>query len=225
MTARGAAKPRPPSGIAYPVTAKASPPRIISPASAAGCMQTVMPGSRNCIVPVPSARSPAWPMSGTSSSTSTGRKAPRLPKRPSAGSHNSMPTRNRPEGLHLINVPNYDTPMPLRSSTIWSDGWPRNPPRSRANPRWPPPSDTRCPAWNACAHTSITASWSWTTTSPNAACALLPWAEERPLRRLRGWRQGRRHRLYPDRNGQTERRRSPRMGRRHPHPHPRRQDQ
>jgi hypothetical protein len=42
-------------------TGKASTRGIIAPATAAGCMPTVMPGSRTFIGPVQSTGSPAWP--------------------------------------------------------------------------------------------------------------------------------------------------------------------
>jgi len=48
--------------IASRATAKASIRRVISPASAVGCMPMAMPGSRTSTVPAPSARSPAWPL-------------------------------------------------------------------------------------------------------------------------------------------------------------------
>ncbi|NHB77515.1 transposase [Rhodobacter sp. M37P] len=86
-------------------------------------MLTDMPGSKTSTAPGPSARSPAWPMSGASSSTSTGRKARPSPKRQSAGSPSFTLWRRRPEGRHLIDAPNSATPMPPRSSTIWSDRW------------------------------------------------------------------------------------------------------
>lgn len=54
--------PRPPHGIASLATGKASTRRAISPASEAGCMATVMPGSTTSTVPAPSTRSPAWPL-------------------------------------------------------------------------------------------------------------------------------------------------------------------
>lgn len=75
-----------------------------------------------------------WPMCGASSPTSTGRRALRSPKRPSAGSLNSMPSRRRPETPYLIAALSCDAATRPRSSTIWSDGWPCNSPRSRANP-------------------------------------------------------------------------------------------
>ncbi len=139
-------------GIASPAIGKASTRRITSPAIAAGCMPTAMPDSRIFTAAVPSARSPAWPMSGASSSTSTARRVPRSPKRPSAGSRNSTPSRKRPEVRHRMSGSNFARHMPPRSSTIWSDGWPCNSPRSRANPRSRPPSAMPRPAWSACAH-------------------------------------------------------------------------
>ena len=76
-SALGAAMPRPPPGIASQATARVSTRRITSHASAAGCMPMVMPASRTSTAPTPSARSPAWPMCGASSSTSIGRRPPR----------------------------------------------------------------------------------------------------------------------------------------------------
>jgi hypothetical protein len=119
----GAGWPHRPHGIGSPATAKASTPRTISPASEAGCMPMATPGSRTCIAPAPSARSPAWPMFDASSSTSTDPKPPRSPKRPSAGSRNSMPSRKWPEAPRRIAAPTSAVSMPPRSSTIWSDGW------------------------------------------------------------------------------------------------------
>ncbi|PWK54897.1 transposase [Roseicyclus mahoneyensis] len=79
-------------------------------------------------------------MSGASSSTFTGRRAPRSPKRPSAGSRNSTPSRRKPEGRHQISGSRFAEHMRPRSSTTWRSGWPCNSPRSRANPRSRPPS-------------------------------------------------------------------------------------
>jgi len=168
---RGAALHHPPPGIASRVIGRASIPRTISPNSAAGCMQTDMPGSRTFTARAPSARSPAWPMSGASSSTSTARRAPPSPKRPLPGSRNSMPSRRRPEGHRQIAALNCEAPIPPRSSTIWSAGLPCNSPRSQPNPRLLRPSAMPWPAWNACGPISTTACWSWTITPPNAACA------------------------------------------------------
>jgi transposase len=81
-------------------------------------------------------------MSDASSSTSSGRRAPPSLKKPSAGSPSYRLSKNRPEGRLQIAAPNCDAHMPPRSSTIWSDGWPCNSPRSQAYPHWPRPSDT-----------------------------------------------------------------------------------
>jgi hypothetical protein len=93
---------------------------------AAGCMPTAMPGSKTSIAPVPSARLPAWRMSGVRSSTSTDHKALRSPKMPSAGSPSSMLTRERPEARRLTVARNSAATMPPRSSTIRRSGWPCN---------------------------------------------------------------------------------------------------
>ncbi len=76
----------------------------------AGCTPTAMPGSRISIAPAPSARSPAWPMSDASSSTSTGRRARPSPKRPSPGSPSSTPSRRRPEARRLTAARNSAAP-------------------------------------------------------------------------------------------------------------------
>ena len=70
--------------------------RIISPASAASCMPTAMPASTTSTAPAPSARSPAWPTSAASSSTSIARRPRRSPRRRSSASPGSMPSRSRP---------------------------------------------------------------------------------------------------------------------------------
>jgi len=46
-----------------------------------------------------------------------------------------------------------------------------------------------------------------------------PRSQEPPLRRIGSSRQGRRHRLNPDRKGQEQRRRSPRLARQQPRPY------
>ena len=158
-------------GIASRATEGANIPRTISPASVAGCTPMAMPGSRISIDQATSAKLPAWPMSGASSSTSTGRRAPPSPKRLSAGSPGSTPSRRTPEGPRQVAVPNCEETTLPRSSTTWSDGWPCNSPRSQENPRSRPPYAMRSPEWNACAPTSTTESLSWITTPPNAACA------------------------------------------------------
>jgi len=71
------------------------------------------------------------------------RRARPSPKRPSPGSPSSTPSRRRPEARHLTVAHNSAAPMPPRSSTILRSGWPCSSPRSRANPRSPPPSAMR----------------------------------------------------------------------------------
>jgi len=118
----GGARPRPPPGIGSPVTARASTPRAISPASVAGCMPTDMPGSRVSTVPGRSARSPAWPTSAESSSIFTRPKPRPSPMKRSRGSPHSMRSRRPHEARRPTSGWKSDRPRQNLCSTALTLG-------------------------------------------------------------------------------------------------------
>lgn len=97
---------------------------------------TGMPGSRTAIAPAISMTSPAWPMLGVSSSTSTVLKARPSQMNPSSASRNSTRSRKTPVDHHQISGLISGKPTPNRSSTSWKPGCTPNSAVSLANRHW-----------------------------------------------------------------------------------------
>ena len=133
----GMATPLPPAGIASRPIGRASTRRIISQVTGAGCTPMATPGSRTSIGPATSTRSPAWPMSGASLSTSTGPRDRPSPTRPSGASRSSMPSRRRHGDRRRTDVSRSARRKRRRSSTAWNAGCTSNCRRSPASRRWP----------------------------------------------------------------------------------------
>ncbi len=194
------------------------------PASAAGCMPTAMRGSRISIGPERSARSPAWPMSGASSSTSTDRKVPdrrrgHQPDRPAL--------RCRERGQRLAaRCPGRTSQKHTRPGLRRSGGLVGHAtdhdlgqiPARGSHPLCLARMERLRPYLD---HGILELD----NNTPNAACAPSPsdgrtTSSSAPKQAARP----RRNRLYPDRNGQAQRRRSSGLAGRHPRPNPGLQD-
>jgi transposase len=145
--------------------------RTTCPTSGAGCTPTAMPASKTSTAPAPSARWPAWRISVASSSTCTGRRDRRSPKRRSAGSRHSTPSRRPPAARRPTGGSRSGRPRHSRSSTTSRHGFRNNSPPSPARRLWPRRSATRWPACPASDPISRTASSSSTTIPPSARCA------------------------------------------------------
>ena len=162
-------------GIASRATARGSIRRTISPASAASCMPTAMPASTTSTAPAPSARSPAWPTSGASSSTSIASQASPIAEeaiqRIARLYAVEKEARGSPPERRVDAPPGRGRPGLRRPRSL---ARPSSCPASPASRPSPPRSATPWRGWSACAPISPTASSSSTTTPPSAACAPSP---------------------------------------------------
>ena len=102
--------------------ARASIPPTTWLATKAGCMPTAIPASTSSIGQAASARSPAWPTSGASSSTSSRPKARSSPRRPSSASPGSTPSRRRGAAGRPTSGCGSGRRAPSRSSMTWRAG-------------------------------------------------------------------------------------------------------
>ena len=112
----------PPAGIGSPQIAKGSIPKIISQTIRAGCTPMAMPGSRIFIVQAACTKSPAWPTSDESLSTSTKLKARPSQMKRSGALRNSMRSRRKRGGRHQIGASISGKQGRSRSLTIWKSG-------------------------------------------------------------------------------------------------------
>ena len=141
---------RPPPTIGLPSIARASIPPATCTAIRAGCTPTAILASTSSFGPAASARSPAWPISGASSSTSSRLNARSSPRRPSSASPGSTPSRRRGVADRRTSGCGSGRFTPDRSSmtwraSVWSTAGTR-PASSLLRPGGPMARRRRCPA-------------------------------------------------------------------------------
>jgi len=191
-----------------------------------------MPGSRIFIVQAACTKSPAWPTSDESLSTSTKLEARPSQMKRSGALRNSMRSRRKRGGRHQIGASISGKQGRSRSLTIWKSGslagslaacpTARHLRQIAAGGRNP-----SCPDAHGAAQTLPRSRHSGVgqrhrRTRDAISCH---WAQEPSIRGIANRRQSRRHRLHLDRNRQVEWHQSPSLACRHTRPHSRLQNQ